>query len=194
MRFLVNAHHIAQSFEAIRACKIHPHLNGYLAIKWTALAVGKEQELQPKFTEYFETFLKVPDFSEGKPFLMPFRRDKGARADFNRNVAGSYAPSSLRATLGKVILIEGEKRDAKYSLRPEHVALALEHLCYGERIPALSLAALLLRDYAIEADEASGDALVEAFRREFGFEKKADFDTLFAYDFTEAADWEFETL
>ena len=198
MRFVLKPEHIAASLVTLRSCKVHPHFNGYLATKWTAVKEGRENDLQPKFTAYFDQFWRVPDFPSESPYLIAFRNNKNEQLTFNKNVAGSYAPSSLRATLARVINIVGAKSDAKYSLRVGHAQLALQYLCYDTPLPIYALCALLYRDFAFEG-EPSADALIRAFKTDFGFpdvgaKSGDDFQILFANDALSTTEWEFQTL
>lgn len=198
MKFMFKPEVVAAGLITLRSCKIHPHFNGYLATKWTAVKDGRETDLQPKFTAYFDQFWRVPDFPAESPYLIAFRNNKSEQLTFNKNVAGSYAPSSLRATLAHVIEIEGAKSDAKYSLRSGHAKLALKHLCYDQALPIYALCALLYRDFAFEG-EPHANIVGETFKADFGFpdiDDKTDDDlqTLFVNDKRADTVWEFEIL
>jgi hypothetical protein len=103
---------------------------------------------------------------------MPFsERGTDARAHyFNENVAGSYAPSSLRGgqAFSKVIDVEGQGGAARYSLKDQHGSLAVEHLLFGNRTAALDLAILLYRNWTLDLEQPTGSNVLGLFSEDFG--------------------------
>ena len=83
--------------------KIHPQFAGYLCIKRTAKRDGRTTDLSPDFTEFFETFLSVQGGPTDKPYYRHFWNQSSSRqkAWQNRNLAGSYSPSSLRSVISR---------------------------------------------------------------------------------------------
>ncbi|HEY5176268.1 MAG TPA: hypothetical protein VII95_11960 [Terriglobales bacterium] len=134
---------------------------------------------------------------------MPFSESRGDNWTpfFNRNVAGSYAPSSLRGVSPflQVVTIGGSRRRATYSLVRDHATKASQYLLFGKRLGVVSLAAVLYRDYGLEFNlpnsgglvlEFRAVGLVSVFRDEFGFrseipQEKSDFAKLFSDDSAE---------
>lgn len=168
------------------AARIHPHFAGYLCLVRTAAREGTSSHLPGEFKEFFETFFRVPNGTEELPYLRPFwNKGSDVRAWNQPNVAGTYAPSSIRPGMpfDAVVEVDGTGRAATYSLRDDHARLALENLANGSRISAARLAAFLYRDYAFDLEgEPSLAAVVEVFRYEFGYDAEpgqADFATLF---------------
>lgn len=159
----------AKSFRSLRERKIHPHFSGYLALKRAAARDGGTADLRLNFKEFFETFLKVPGGPAKRPYLKPFPSDE--RLWFNSNVAGSFAPSSVRnkSPLARIVEVSGDGRNARYSLVDQHWRLARSLLVSDGRVPAFSLAAFLYRDYAILSEEPSTADVVQVFREEFGY-------------------------
>jgi hypothetical protein len=197
--YVVKAEIVASCLEELRSQKIHNNFAGYLCVKRTAFRDSSREDLQVNFKEFFDTFFRVDDAPSDKPYAMPFWDSPPSEANkwFNENVAGSYAPSSLRSgsPFRKVIRVEGSRRaaDIRYSLLEDDARLALRHLLYNTKIPALSLATFLYRDFAVATDEApTPDLIVRVFQEEFGFIDEAldligdDFDTLFSYDYSRA--------
>jgi hypothetical protein len=92
----IHANVVARSFWRLREQKIHPNFAGYLCLKRTAARDGRTTDLRPDFKAFFDTFLRVSGGSEDRPYLKPFPSD--VKLWFNPNVAGSFAPSSLRPT------------------------------------------------------------------------------------------------
>ncbi len=156
---------VAESFWRLRERNIHPNFAGYLCLKRTAARDGTVTGLRPNFKEFFETFLRVPGGPEDRPYLKPFPSD--AKLWFNENVAGSFAPRSLRpaSPLRQIIDIDEDRR---YSLVDGHWELARALLASDNRIPALPLAVFLYRDYALLGDDPPAD-IVRVFKEEFGY-------------------------
>ena len=169
--------------EAVRAflselagCRIHPTFAGYLCLRYRAAAGGTTTRLLPHFRTFFDEFFLLPGGSEKWPYYRPFW-DEGTVARkswMNPNVAGSYAPSSLRgdSPFRKVVEIEGTGRKARYSLLPKHWELARTYLTYGKPVPVLALAGFLYRDhkiYAIDPDRPTAESIISIFRHEFGY-------------------------
>ena len=141
------------SLRELRKRKIHRHFAGYLCVLRTAAQTNSRSNLQVNFRQFFEDFLRPGEVPEKTPYFVPFSRSESASADLSiANVAGSYAPSSLRADrpFSQVVTVSGQKNTARYALPDDHWKRALEHLAYGEKVPLVSLAIYLYRDYAIE--------------------------------------------
>jgi hypothetical protein len=180
---VIRVDRVAQATKVLSACQVHSHFAGYLALIREAKLAGRTRGLEGKFKEFFDTFLRVDGGPANKPYWRPFWHEGGAgigRGWYQRNVAGSYAPSSaLRIpAFVRVVEIDGDR----YALRPDHEALALRYLLYGKRIPILPLVTFLYRNFALALwDPPHPRDLVAVFRREFGFPEEADngFATMF---------------
>jgi hypothetical protein len=165
--------------------RIHEHFPGYLCMLWTAIRSGRTDSLHPDFTSFHDYFLRVPG-RKNYPYLRPFTSKLNPSDTeaiwLGENVAGSYAPSSIRegGTLPRVIEVTGMGQGATYALRPNHSKLALDHLAIGQRVPAVPLSLFLYRDYSF--DEPSAAAAVSVFRYEFGLEDDSDYAQLFQDD------------
>ncbi|MFD1253481.1 hypothetical protein [Devosia equisanguinis] len=152
-------------------------------------------------THFHERYLRVLGASHRAPYVRPFKSRGHGLETFNVNVAGSYAPSSLRARgkLIDVIEVKGENRDVTYSLRPEHPSLVLDRLLKNVKIPVVSLVAFLYRDYGFELEKPDVGSCVTLFREEFGLDQRlpfeqAVFSTIFADDMTEYSDNDLEPV
>jgi hypothetical protein len=179
-RYVVPVERVQQSIEVLLSRKSHPHFPGYMSIRRAAALQGTSKGVRPS-TEAIESFLRVKGASPTRPFLRPFW-DKARNKHqewLNENGAGSWAPSSVRIDQPMHKVVEPE--DGLFNLRDEHAARALESLLYGERLPALAVAAFLLRDRAIRAEEPVPEALIAAFAKEFGYTNKdlAEFETIY---------------
>ena len=188
---LLNPNAVRLSITKLTAAKIHPTFAGYLCVCREARSRGKTKDLQPNFKAFFDSFLRVDGATDEKPYLMPFAESKGAKWTpfFNRNVAGSYAPSSLRevSPFQQVVNIDGSRRQATYSLVADHASKASTNLLFRKRLGVVALAVFLYRDYGLELDSPDSKGLVSIFRDEFGFrheikQEDSDFATLFNVD------------
>lgn len=201
--FVPRAEVVAASLRELRQLTVHRTFPGYLAIRWRAAQEGVSRGLRPNIKEFFDVFLKVPGGPPGKPYIVPFCEEPASEDNLwlNRNVAGSYAQSSLRkdvSPLLRVVRVSGSGRDTQYSLRQKHWELARTHLTGGVPIPVVPLATLLFRDYGFEPAEPALSNLVQAFREAFGYattRSNAEFSVLFSDDSStrRAGNW-FEVL
>jgi len=173
----------------LRKHKIHRFFAGYLCILKTAAETNRDVDLEVRFKQFFDEFLTLGDPPSNKPYVVPFSQSESSTALlFNRNVAGSYAPKSLRPNqpFTNVITVQGGGPRALYSLKQGHATLALNNLLFGVKAPAAALSIFLYRDYALSGFPLTATDFVSEFRQKFGFDQsdshKADFDTLFETD------------
>lgn len=162
------------SLRELRRRKIHRHFAGYLCVLRTAAQTSSRSNLQVNFRQFFEDFLRPGEVPEKTPYFVPFSRSESASADLSiANVAGSYAPSSLRADrpFSQVVTVSGQKNTARYTLPDDHWRRALEHLAFGEKVPLVPLAIYLYRDYAIEVATGDFRDFATVFGGEFGLEE-----------------------
>lgn len=167
--------------EVIRDClhrlvdePIHRMFPGYLCLQQQAGIEDRTTGLSFPYNEFFDDYLRVWDESS-KPYFVPFTQAENPKLESlwnNNNVAGTYAPSSLRsaAPLMRIAEIEEGGHNSKWGLQKRHWELARHHLCNGKPVPVESLAAYLFRDYSFEVNEPSAYTLVEAFLEEYGYE------------------------
>jgi len=137
-------------------------------------------------------FLRVPGGPPGKPNFRPFwNQTRDAGQDWlNANLAGSYAPSSLRSLPRRVVDIG----DGGFSLKEDHWQLARQHLLYDDRVPAVALCAFLYRDFGFTTDGISPApaALIDIFRMDFGYRLDSDdieFEHLYDANVPAREDW-----
>jgi hypothetical protein len=156
------------------AAKAHPHFAGYLCVCRTARESvgGGTSPLKPDFKSFFDDFLTVKGAPERRPYILPFPQTRSPF--FNRNVAGSYAPSSLRdvAPFRRAVTVQGSRGDATYSLLSDHASKARSYMLGGTPLPVASLAIFLYRDYELVLDTLRCEEIVGVFRNEFGFRKE----------------------
>jgi len=162
---------VATALTNLRRRRTHPLFAGYLHLRQKAVEFGKLDELRPDFLGFFNRYFRVDGHPIGMPFVKPFTpHKKPTTVDLwlNRNVAGSYAPSSLRAgqPFRKVVDVSP---DGAYTLRPDHAARAREVLLFGESISAADLAIFLYRDSGLLDGIRTVPDLVRCFAAEFGY-------------------------
>jgi hypothetical protein len=179
---------VARSLARLRQQGTHSLFAGYLCLQRRASQLGRLEDLQPEFLAFFKQFFFVEGHPLGTPYIKPFTEQRASTKNLwlNVNVAGSYAPSSLRPgqPFRRVVSIEGRK----YSLRPHHAELALEHLLYSTRVQVADLAVFLYRDFGLHGESLTIEDLIGTFAYEFGYAKKLgskpdeNFDKLFSLE------------
>ncbi len=169
---------IVAGIDALKAQRIHEHFPAYLQLRKLTVAADSSTNINPDWKEVSD-LLKMPGGPPTKPHYRPFssvnRKDETGYW-YNRNLAGSYAPKSMRATSNFMLNASGEG----YELPTDHAQQALTRLLKGAKVPAWALAAYFLRNYGFVFEGEGGhDELITALKREFGFEQGTDFDLLF---------------
>lgn len=155
------------ALDELRQSTIHPFFPAYLQL-YSQSVRQESDRVRPRWDELAQ-LLEVGGGPPGKPYLRPFWNSHGEDANrfwLNANIAGSYAPSSVRNKPRNVIDIDG----SDYILRPGHVSLAFEHLLYGAPASGIACAAFFLRDFGFtldDGDEPTTRGLTDAFRRLF---------------------------
>lgn len=168
---------VKAGIRALKGQLIHEHFPAYLHLRKLAVASGPTN-LQPDWKDVGD-LLKMPGGPPTKPHYRPFssvnRKDESGYW-YNRNLAGSYAPRSMRVTSRFMLDATGDN----YELPSDHAQQALTRLLKDRKVPAWALAAYYLRNYGfIFEGEGGYDELIAAFKKEFGFEQGTDFGVLF---------------
>jgi len=173
MRFAVRPEFVAQCITELREKKIHRTFAGYLAVRWTAQKEGRTTDLQIDWKGFFDSFFRIPGAPQGKPYLVPFSDSAPTEANkwFNANVAGSYAPSSLRdmSPFRQVVDIDNTKRGGRYSLKQDEMLWVRKHMLYFEQLPVFPFSVFMFRDYAFHADKPGPSDIIDAMYDQFGF-------------------------
>lgn len=179
--YVVPGWRVGQCVNVLLSRNTHPFFIAYLWLRRRASIVGDPTSITPDWSG-LDPYLRVPGGPLGKPFLRPFW--KGARNSqqewLNRNLAGSFAPSSFRSEYVSPVVTTNAA--GNYVLRDEHWKKALHHFLYDQPLPALAVSAYLLRNRGLISSTPPGPAdLIDAFRRDFHFPPEADeeFSTLF---------------
>lgn len=178
-----------KAIQQLLANPIHEHFAGYLAVLRAQRANPGQPARSMDINEFHDRYLFAADAPRRSPYIRPFKsRGRGIEL-FNANVAGSYAPSSLRAKgkLIDVLDVQGSRQLATYNLRSNHAKAALDGLLKGHKVPAISLAAFLYRDYGLKLEEPAVTRVLTVFRDEFGLRASEPsegtvFNTLFEDD------------
>lgn len=167
---------------------IHQHFAGYLAILRAKRQHSGSLVHMSDVLDFHDRYLRAADTPDEMPYVRPFTQGRGLQ-QMNRNVAGSYAASSIRGNgqIGKVVSVQGSGRSATYDLRNNHAALALDVFLQAQKVPAASMAAFLYRDYGFKLEAPKMASVVTLFRDEFGLrasdpEEQIVFDELFVDD------------
>lgn len=184
--YCLNVDAVKESISDLRGRSLHPSLAGYLCIKLELRRSPKGASVSPSFKKFFDNFLAVP--GGPAPYLVPFKETGSPESSpwFNANVAGSYAPSSIRDTSRILKVCSLDRASKRFSLLNGHAGLALQHLAASQKIPVLSLATFLYRDFSFEAPELPrAELLIAEFREEFGYRENvtreaAEFSALFS--------------
>ncbi|MGC4957884.1 hypothetical protein ACLQ2P_32210 [Actinomadura citrea] len=169
---------VKAGISVLKAQFIHEHFPAYLHLRKLAVASGSTTNLNPNWKDVSD-LLKMPGGPPTKPHYRPFssvkRKDESGYW-YNKNLAGSYAPKSMRTNSAFMLDTNGEK----YKLPPDHTQEAYTRLLRREKVPAWAVASFFLRNYGfIFEGEGGYNELISAFKMEFGFEQGNDFDILF---------------
>ncbi len=188
---------VQDCFWSIADYPFHRHLAGYFGLK-RCVQIEHDRQDQPylpingvefDYSGYFKAFHKVREGD--KPYLLPFKKTDATPENvwLNQNVAGTYAPSSVRdgQPFDRVVDIDNSGGNSLYVLKSNHAKIAKEELCDNQPIPVDLLAAFFYRDFGImtEATPTKED-VVSIFKYEFGYRdnieaQSEEFDELFEF-------------
>ncbi|WP_242096725.1 hypothetical protein [Sphingomonas sp. CROZ-RG-20F-R02-07] len=184
---------VRQAMATLIGLGAHRSVAGYLAVLNEAATAQREDKLRPDFRAFFDRFFRIGDPPQKKPYAVPLTTNPNSIL-FNANVAGSYAPSSIRpvSPLYNVLTIEGGGTQAVFTLREHHAELARQTML-PEALPLYAFATFFYRDFGF--DSLPTRAVIEqAVSRDFCFALGGEpyGHGLFADDFAtfSAADYE----
>ena len=163
---------VSQALHRLRQQPTHTLFAGYLCLQRQTGILNRLTDLKPDFRAFYQEFFSVKDHPLGAPYIKPFIEQKPSSKNLwlNGNVAGSYAPSSLRQ--GQPFRRVVDIQDGTYALSPNHATKAFENLLFSKAISAVDLAIFLYRDYGFEDNAFSVTELVDIFAYEFGYSSK----------------------
>ena len=172
--YLVNVDAVKKALTTLANVRSHEHFPGYLALlrdRYKSNSATNSETI----VKFYKDFLYVSDAPDNRPFLRPFRsRGVGNPITLNQsNVAGSYAPSSIRnnGPLSKIIKIKNTAGTTNYELLSEHWKIVLTEMLSGHKLPIISTAIFILRDYAFQIPKQNIEDLISIFRIEFSISK-----------------------
>jgi len=189
MMQILTVSRVVESLAKLRKLGIHRNAIMYLCIKRAAVEQDATENIKIDFREFFERFLTVrnaPADRLNKPYIIPFE-SSDAKLWLNRNLAGSFAPSSIRPDnpVNTVITLVGTGASVRYSLKPDHAKQAQLNL-FKAKVPVLDLAIFLYRDFGFDSFEMDAEKLLTVFKLEFGYlidgKTTSDFEGLFLYN------------
>lgn len=171
----------------LKKARIHPFFLAYLILRRHSVVSASNSGLSPNWVEEVGPLLAIPGGPPTKPYYRPFF-DKDVRDEsrywMNRNLAGSYATSSIRKLAGELVSGSGNK----YSLTEGHFARAVTTLISSTPVNAYAFSAFLFRNHGFSTSVPGGqpDMLVDALRVFLKFDSSDqgndEFHTLFTVD------------
>ena len=143
--FVLTGEAVRASIDRLQSMRIDPFFPMYLHLRQQSVLQATSTQIKPEL-DALGQYLRVPGGPVGRPFFRPFWNEQtNARQGWlNENLAGSYAPSSMRNVPLNVV---SRGPGSTFSLQPHHWLLAREFLTYGERVPVLALAGFYLRNF-----------------------------------------------
>jgi hypothetical protein len=176
---------VCWAIEVLTSRPVHPFFIAYLHLRSRAVEAGDFSAVRARWGDLGK-LLAVPGGPPGKPYYRPLMDGQvhdRSRYWMNPNLAGSWAPSSLRPGQEPLEVVRIVGRG--FALDAGHAGRAREHLLGGEKLSVLALAAYLYRDYGFSAEDRElvpADA-ADVFARDFHFRDSqaddTDFDLLF---------------
>jgi len=158
---------VRRAIDNLVGARTNPVTPGYLCVLEAAGKAGRTNELRPRFRRFFDRYLRVADAPERKPYLVPFgRTGTGEALLFNQNVAGSYAPSSIRDVNPLYDVLE-ISASGTYTLLKDHAEAVRERIL-PRPLPFCATACFLYRDYGF-APEPTPEDLLKQLEESFGF-------------------------
>jgi hypothetical protein len=184
--WVIPVHRVRESIQRLLDRDTHQFFIAYLHLRRVAGQLGTTTGLSPSWPD-LGRILEVPGGPfPAKPYLRPFwKGTRGAGQEWlNSNLAGSFAPSSLRGVPMQVVETDAAGR---FNLRDNHWQLAYERLLFGSKMPVVALSAFLFRDYGIVSSlPPDPDDLIALFRSEYGYRAEDEEEFLTLYD----TDWD----
>lgn len=142
------------AIDALTTQRIHPFFLAYLHLHSLTPDEDSPTPVAPSWKSFGRRYLSMPGGPVNKPYYRPFFNEvsKPGRYWMNQNLAGSWAPGSLRDVPLTVVDISSE---GTFTLKRESGKLALENLLYGDPIPVLALSVFMLRNFGFKSDSGT---------------------------------------
>lgn len=153
-RWVLRAQVVEAAIRDLQGRSIHETLPAYLHLRRRAHGLGRFSDLRPDWNNEPAEWMDVPGGPPGKPYFRPFT-SRGAGPDnywLNRNLAGSYAKSSLRKKGSTYI----DQSSDTFALPVDAVGrpdpgLILSEVFKGDPLPAWALGAFIFRNRLFES-------------------------------------------
>ncbi|MFJ9633411.1 hypothetical protein ACIRU8_37515 [Streptomyces sp. NPDC101175] len=198
--YVLSTEAVRWAIETLTTRRIHPFFLAYLYLHGLTPDEDNPAPVVPVWNDLGK-YLTMPGGPSRKPYYRPFFQEisKPERYWLNANLAGSYAPSSLRQVPRRIVDVSEEGR---FRLKDDSAGLALEHLLYAEPAPLLALSAFMLRNYGFQSDDGAPSErdLCSLFLAEFNFREgegsplSGDASVIFTVDSRTLPTAEFFTL
>lgn len=175
---------VRRAITALKPLTIHETFPVYLHLRRRAHALGRFTDLQPDWQGEPHDWLDVPGGPANKPNFRPFT-SRGSSMDsfwMNANLAGSYAPSSLRGL--RSLYVDSNDKYILPTLtngQPD-AAVVKRRLLFDKPVPAWAVSAFLFRNRRFASSLPEPPAwpdLLDVFQDYFGWttdERVALFD------------------
>ena len=177
---------VRRAIENLTHKRAHPFFLAYLHLRSRAILDGDQSAIRPRWNDLGQ-YLQIPGGPPKKPYYRPVFDPPGnpSRYWLNENLAGSFAPSSLREGMPALQVVRKEGNHA-FALRPDHAFLALKHLLYGKPIDINPFVVFMYRDFGVVTDGEMPIPfeLINIFRQDwhfYGEEHREEFDVLFTH-------------
>lgn len=183
--YVISAQSVQWAIGELKNQSIHPFFIAYLVLRKRSMELG-ESTFTVDWEAEIASYLRVDGGGETRPYYRPFFNQKvqdESRYWLNRNLAGSFAPSSIRRAAGSIASGAGRS----YTLSDNHVEKASKTLLKDVPVNIHALAIYLLRNRLFGGNLPPNhqDAIL-AFRKLFIFGSdssgNSDFNKLFALD------------
>ncbi|MEU3508338.1 hypothetical protein ABZ733_10470 [Streptomyces longwoodensis] len=168
--YVVRIEVVRWAIDTLTNRRIHPFFLAYLYLHGLTPDEDDPAPVNPVWGD-LSKYLAMPGGPPRKPYYRPFFQEvsRPERYWLNVNLAGSYAPSSLRQVPKRIVDVSD---DGNFQLKENSAELVLEYLLYDKPAPLLALSAFMLRNYGFKSDDGIPSAwdLCSAFLTEFNFQ------------------------
>lgn len=157
IRYVLTLDAVRRAITTLKPLTIHETFPAYLHLRRRAAVLRRFTDLAPDWKAEPHDWLSVPGGPANKPYFRPFT-SRGSKPDsfwLNDNLAGSYAPSSLR---GLRYLYVDSNDTYHLPTHPDgspNAAVIRSEVLGGHAIPAWVVAAFLFRNRSFEAAPTS---------------------------------------
>ncbi|MEU7495723.1 hypothetical protein AB0B52_01435 [Streptomyces griseofuscus] len=141
------------AIDTLTSRRIHPFFGPYLYLHSLTPDEDAPAAVAP-FWKEFGRYLSMPGGADNRPYYRPFFQEisKPERYWMNSNLAGSWAPKSLRNVPLTVVDVNAEENT--YRLKTPSGVLVLHNLLFDQPVPLLAVSAFMLRNYGFMSDGA----------------------------------------